>query len=111
MLVYKIRNTQTGLYSKGGLYPRWDKKGKIWKRTADLSNHIGIVRAGVYNDAEIIVLEIQEAPVEIISIKEYTNAITERRNKRIKARDDRYNAYLRQKELAELERLQSKYGK
>lgn len=37
---YKIQDIDTGLFSCGGYYPRWDKKGKIWKRRSDVNNHI-----------------------------------------------------------------------
>lgn len=41
--MYKILDLKTGLYSRGGTWPSWNKTGKIWKRKCDLTNHLNIV--------------------------------------------------------------------
>lgn len=38
--VYKIRRLSDGYYSKGGHFPLFSKKGKIWKRSSDLHLHL-----------------------------------------------------------------------
>lgn len=40
MLIYRIKNTKTGMYSNGGSYPRWSKKGKIWKTLGYVRSHL-----------------------------------------------------------------------
>ena len=40
MKVYKIRHKITGLYSRGGETPFWNKKGKTWSSLAHLKRHI-----------------------------------------------------------------------
>jgi hypothetical protein len=40
--VYKIRNKETGLFSKGGSYSKdiWTKEGKSWSNIWHLKNHL-----------------------------------------------------------------------
>lgn len=38
--VYRIRRRSDGLYSTGGLYPRFDTKGKTWNNLSALSGHL-----------------------------------------------------------------------
>jgi hypothetical protein len=44
MIVYKIRDTETGLYSDGGMYCDlgfgWGKNGKAWTSLVGLKNHL-----------------------------------------------------------------------
>jgi len=41
---YKIRDRNTGLYSKGGFPPSWSKTGKTWTNMSGLMNHLGQLR-------------------------------------------------------------------
>jgi len=43
MKVYKIRNRE-GLFSTGGLTPRWKKVGKTWVALQHVNSHINMVR-------------------------------------------------------------------
>lgn len=40
MNVFKIRRKADGLFSTGGIEPRWDKKGKTWNGIGQLKNHL-----------------------------------------------------------------------
>ena len=40
MKVYKIRHKKTGLFSTGGRYAEWKKKGKIWNSKGDAQKAI-----------------------------------------------------------------------
>lgn len=42
---YRIKNTATGLYSTGGVVPRWNKKGKVWNNIGHIKSHITGVKA------------------------------------------------------------------
>jgi hypothetical protein len=37
---YKVKNLRTGLYSTGGLYPGFNKTGKVWKSRSALMIHL-----------------------------------------------------------------------
>lgn len=39
-VVYKIRDRITGLYSLGGVDPRWGKRGKVWNGIGPLKCHL-----------------------------------------------------------------------
>ena len=41
----KLRDMSTGLFSSGGLYPTWTKKGKIWTLLGSLKRHLTLFTA------------------------------------------------------------------
>lgn len=61
MKIYKIRDKQTGLFSTGGLYPKWSKIGKVWKTQGNLKSHLNMLQEcgflSQYNNTEVIELE------------------------------------------------------
>ncbi len=40
MKVYKIMDKDTGLYSTGGIDPKWTKQGKTWNGMNHVKNHL-----------------------------------------------------------------------
>jgi hypothetical protein len=40
VIVYKLRDAKTGLFSGGGTYPRWSSNGKTWSSKGALKNHL-----------------------------------------------------------------------
>jgi hypothetical protein len=44
MKVYKVRDKQTGLFSTGGCYPKFTKKGKTWKALNHVRTHLTLYR-------------------------------------------------------------------
>jgi hypothetical protein len=40
---YKIRDRETGLFSTGGMDPRWSKTGKTWSTEGQLKSHLRLV--------------------------------------------------------------------
>lgn len=55
---YKIKDVETGRFSKGGTWPSFDAKGKTWTTRAGLMNHIRLVGTGPsrgYNYRHVIV--------------------------------------------------------
>lgn len=116
MEIYKIKNKKTGLYSRGGHHYsevfQFSKTGKIWKRKSDLSNHLTMVGPKHYSEDCIIeVLQVEEIPVEELTIEEYYTSVKERREKANAARELRYQQYKADLELKKLAELQSKYAK
>ncbi len=72
MKVYKIRD-ENGLYSTGGMNPSFTKAGKTWNNIGHLKNHLRQFfdrtayrgrRAELYENAEIIAIEIVETELE-----------------------------------------------
>ena len=61
--IYKIRNVKTGLYSTGGLYPRWTKAGKTWSGIGPLRVHLAQhLRHSIQdiNDWRVVEIEVRE---------------------------------------------------
>lgn len=44
MTFYKIRHKQTGLFSKGGVQPKFNKCGKTWATMGHIKLHLKSVR-------------------------------------------------------------------
>ena len=40
IFLFKIRDKNTGLYSTGGMSPRWTKRGKTWNQLNHLKTHL-----------------------------------------------------------------------
>lgn len=38
--VYKIKDENTGLFSTGGIEPKWTKRGKTWSQLNHVKNHL-----------------------------------------------------------------------
>lgn len=57
---YKIRRKSDGLYSKGGMNPRFTKTGKTWSNIGHLKNHFHWVSNNEYSDCEVVTFEMVE---------------------------------------------------
>jgi hypothetical protein len=90
--VYKIRDKETGLFSKGGSHPRWSAKGKTWQSKGALSGHLALANGRFYEEAEIV--EIQCVESGIISLGDWRAVVAERRSKRIRAAAYRRECYI-----------------
>lgn len=94
MKVFKIRDKNTGLFSSGGMRPKFVKQGKVWQQLRHVHAHIqqlttNYTPADVYKDAEVVEAEITEilTPIEDASehlLKKYDEhiAVNEERIKR-----------------------------
>lgn len=71
MIYYKIRNRNTGLFHKGGVYDTWSKDGKTWTTLGKLRSMLTMNTPGPYNrgqdmsDWEIIEYEVIEKSVKM----------------------------------------------
>lgn len=61
--IYKIRHRKSGLYSTGGMYPRWSRAGKTWcnlgRLRSHLSQHLGTKYRSGTDMSEWMVVEIE----------------------------------------------------
>jgi hypothetical protein len=107
--VYKIRR-KDGLYSMGGVDPRFNEKGKTWTTLA----HVSLALSNYFDyhkeipDWEVVELETSE--VRTFSVAELRAATVQRAKERREAQNRKYHEEVKARELAELERLQKKYG-
>jgi hypothetical protein len=84
MLCYKIKN-RDGLFSTGGKFPKFKKKGKSWSSLGHLKNHINLVNEynyynkDIYKDCVVVTYEVTEVeltgnvPVESLEKKNGSN--------------------------------------
>jgi len=84
---YKIRRRSDGLFSSGGGWPTWTKKGKTWKRRGDVGSHLtyavsrralGTYGDTPYEDIEIVTYDVVIMEVEIEEMGEAVTACRER---------------------------------
>lgn len=68
MLVFKIRDIATGMFSTGGTSPHFTKKGKVWAAPNHVSAHLNLVN---YKNAEVVTYEIVENELETKSVAEW----------------------------------------
>lgn len=65
--VYKIRNKKTGLFSSGGIKPKWSKIGKLWTQKSHLLLHLKqfskYEAEKIYKNCEIVCYEMKECNV------------------------------------------------
>ena len=98
MKVYKIRD-ENGLYSNGGMNPSFTKAGKAWNNIGHLKNHLRQFfdrtmyrgrTAELYDNAEIIAIEIVETEVEKIPVPDMIIEMLEKDVQEIQKRADDY---------------------
>lgn len=78
---YQIRQKSTGLMSRGGVVPKFTRRGKIWACAGDLKRHIDDTAAGSKkydDDCEVVYLE--QVPVCSSSVDEFTRSFKAARN-------------------------------
>lgn len=112
--LYMIRDPNTGLFSTGGTVPDWNTAGKVWKRRGDLSSHFtNLCGDGrrKYRDANAEVVEMEMVITNAVSVSEYINASDMRAADRKKAEQEAHDRFQRQRDIANLKRLQTIYGK
>lgn len=70
MIYYKIRNKQTGLFHKGGVYDLWSKEGKTWTTLGKLRSMLTMNMPTKYrkgqdmSEWEIVEYEVTEKSVK-----------------------------------------------
>ena len=61
--MFKIRDRKTGLFSRGGCWPKWSKRGKVWSCvghvTSSLLNYTAITRIPL-EQLEVVEYEVIE---------------------------------------------------
>ncbi|OPH61894.1 hypothetical protein BC351_01235 [Paenibacillus ferrarius] len=115
--VYKIRDKETGLFSRGGTraYDIWTKEGKSWSTIGHLKSHLTQFTTSwnkvkyPYGNAEIIEVEINYDLSYKVNVATFLEAINAKHKK---ADEDYESIIVKWKEEAErkqLEELKKKY--
>ena len=114
---YKIRRKTDNLYSAGGRWPHFTKKGKIWRGMGPLRNHLNIVdKKGSYDDCEVIVLRVVEIEEGCMALDELMQDQKKKRAERLADLEARMKAWEKKRaeatlvRIAEWERLNKKHA-
>ncbi len=113
MIIYRIRNKETGLYSLGGSYPSFSKKGKIWKSKANLTNHFSHVNKSYYiryNNCEIISFEVSEIENGKEDVSIYLQKIRDKEELRMKQQKERQEVIQKQQRKEQWEKLNKEFS-
>lgn len=109
-IVYRIRRKRDGLYSAGGGYPRWTAKGKVWSGRGPLTNHLNLVRDGMYAECEVVTVRIVEEEVSAESVDAVLADVDRRREEREARAREQFRRQEEREERQRLAELQAKYG-
>ncbi len=113
--VFKIRSKTTGMFSTGGNYPKWTKKGKTWNMRGHVSSHLSGLYAGgkrtyADNQAEVVECIIREENVAVVPVSEWIADVERRKADKENARKNAAEDRQRQQRYAEYQRLQKEFG-
>ncbi|MNH66463.1 hypothetical protein D3C73_184940 [compost metagenome] len=114
--VFKIRNKETGLFSKGGTntYNLWSKEGKSWSNIGHLKNHLNQFlnrwcKENPYENAEIVEVEINYDTCMRVDVNELFNELKQNKERAEEAYRQRLQRWKEERERKQLEELKVKY--
>jgi len=106
--VFRIFNKKTGLFSKGGSPPGWNKIGKVWKQLSHLNLHFGQVDAKHYIDCDVV--QYETIITSTFSAEEFIQIIHKRHAERDARQVARAAEERKQQRLCEYEKLKKEFG-
>jgi hypothetical protein len=116
---WKIRNKETGEFSKGGTstWGIWTKGGKTWTNIGHVKSHLRswVYPSGQlhekypYHNAEIIEVEIDYSDCFTYPVNILVANMVEDKKEKAKKQKDLHEKWLRERELKLLEELKKKY--
>jgi hypothetical protein len=116
---YKIRNKETGEFSKGGTgtWNLWtDRGGKTWSTIGALKNHLNQFMWGSelktdypYQNAEIVEVEIKYEDCHTYDVNVMVGNMALKKSEQSKKQREAHEAWLQKRELERLAELQRKY--
>jgi hypothetical protein len=110
MYVYKIRRKTDGLFSSGGTYPTFSKKGKTWTGRGHVTSHLSQFgerkKEQYYKDCEVVCIEIQEVDTDVTDVFEWSQSESTIRAKELK--EQRRIEREKKRKLEEIEALEKK---
>lgn len=114
LAVFKIRRRSDGLFSTGGGYPRFNKKGKTWNKIGYLRRHLSMFATQTlrrfYSDCEIVEFKVETTEAGTHSIDDSIREIGKKRRKEQEKRQEQSRRYKEIQEKVQLVVLLNKYG-
>jgi hypothetical protein len=113
MYVYKIRRKTDGLFSSGGTYPTFSKKGKTWTARGHVTSHLSQFgdrkKEQYYKDCEVVRIEIQEVDADVTDVFEWSQSESTIRAKDLK--EQRRIEREKERKLEDIARLEKQLAK
>lgn len=117
LVVYRLRSKVTGLYSRGGTSPIFDKKGKIWRNIGHVKNHLNQLNAYHRDRYKQLDVELQELEFSVsencistTSYEDFCAIIAQNKLEKQADRQRRHQAWKEEQERAAYQKLHQKYG-
>jgi hypothetical protein len=111
--VYKIRRKTDGLFSTGGTYPTFSKKGKTWTARGHVTSHLSQFgdrkKEQYYKDCEVVRIEIQEVDADVTDVFEWSQSESTIRAKDLK--EQRRIEREKERKLEDIARLEKQLAK
>lgn len=111
-VMFKIRNTKTGLFSTGGTSPNWTKKGKVWNSRGNaILSLLGYWNGNRIPISDLEVVEFATIEAMTLPAEELLRESSERKSKRVAESRERTKRWQRARDEAAFEELRVKLGK
>lgn len=117
--LFKIRNKETGEFSKGGAwsYNIWTKGGKTWTNIGHVKNHLNQFlhhynndnERHPYHNAEIIEVEVDYDECFAYDVDILVEEINDKKKAEEKRVEELHKKWVKKRELKQLEELKKKY--
>ena len=114
---YMIRNKE-GLYSTGGMDPRFTRKGKVWNGIGPLKCHLvmmkscsyyGVTVGKVYKDCVVVEIAMKAEEVSAMSVLDFIQQDFDRRAKEQDRLEKRYEAEAKERRHEEYLKLKEEF--
>jgi hypothetical protein len=119
MKMWKIRNKETGEFSKGGssTWNIWTKGGKTWTNIGHVKSHLntwvyinGELKNGYpYHNAEIVEVEVELDDCFAYPVSNVVDIMLEQKEDRAKQEEIMHQKWIELRERKQLEELRKKY--
>lgn len=106
--LYMIRNAE-GLFSRGGSYPKFTKRGKVWRGSGPLRSHLQCLsNANKYLGCQVVEIELKEVDLlPVTHFLELNRVAKDKRDADHKASIDKYRL---EQDRKEYERLKEQFS-
>jgi hypothetical protein len=109
---FKIKHSSSGLFSTGGMDPRFSSRGKTWRKLSDVILHFNAVPErlrSIYDDCVIVTFEYVLKNTTERSVHDLIGELRDKERARLEARQERYRRAALAEETKEYNRLRAKF--
>ena len=108
--IYKIRRNSDGLYSSGGIYPKFTENGKTWTQRGHVTSHLSqlteFTKNKVYTNCDVVEYQVFESECGVVSVLDWTPTKSTIRAKELQ--EQRLFKWERKQKMQEVAALEKK---